>query len=360
MSVNEYGDAVRHSVVTRIFHRNEPGRRCRARMSVVAQPWCRVGHAPMRRPFERVPFSDLPAIPRRPHAYDATAAREVTTRSDALGALRIHVREAGEGPPLLLLHGLMTTSYSWRYVIEPLARRHRLVIPDLPGCGRSEAPPPGSYGAAAIAAWIGDLQRALDIEGCPAIGNSMGGYLAMRHALARPGAFSRLVNLHSPAFPDAKLALLSALMKLPGTRALAAWLARRDPLRWAHRNVHYFDEELKSLEEAHAYGDPLATPEGSRAFACYLAETMSAADLRAFTRDLAARSAEGRPFPIPLLLLYADQDPLVSPRNGDRLHALLPGSELAWIERSSHFAHVDTPDAVVARVLPFLSPAAAA
>jgi hypothetical protein len=41
-----------------------------------------------------------------------------------------------------------------------------------------------------------------------------------------------------------------------------------------HRNVHYFDEELKSLEEAHAYGDPLATPEGSRAFACYLAETM--------------------------------------------------------------------------------------
>jgi len=309
----------------------------------------------MRRPFERVPFADLPALPRRPHPYDRTEAREVTTRSERLGALRIHVREAGAGPPLLLMHGLMTTSYSWRYVIEPLGEHYRLFMPDLPGCGRSEVAPPGAYGADAIAAWIGDLQRALGIEGCPAVGNSMGGYLCMRHALAQLGAFSRLVNLHSPAFPDAKLDLLSALMKLPGTRALAAWLARRDPLRWAHRNVHYFDEALKSLEEAHAYGDPLASPEGARAFACYLAETMAAADLRAFTRELGERFAARRAFPVPLLLLYADRDPLVSPRNGARLHALLPGAELSWIEASSHFAHVDTPEQVVARVLPFLS-----
>src|SRR5580704_10141350 len=147
----------------------------------------------MRRPFERVPFADLPALPKLPHPYDETEAREVTTRSERLGALRIHVREAGSGPPLLLVHGLMTTSYSWRYVIEPLGRSYRLVIPDLPGCGRSEGPPPGAYGAGAIAAWIGDLQRALGIEGCCAAGNSMGGYLCMRHALTAKGAFARLV-----------------------------------------------------------------------------------------------------------------------------------------------------------------------
>jgi pimeloyl-ACP methyl ester carboxylesterase len=58
------------------------------------------------------------------------------------------------------------------------------------------------------------------------------------------------------------------------------------------------------------------------------------------------------------MLLYADQDPLVSPRNGERLHALLPQAELVWIEASSHFAHVDTPERVAARVLPFLSAAA--
>lgn len=309
----------------------------------------------MRRPFERVPFSELPARPKRPHPYGQTEAREVATRSERLGTLRIHYREAGSGPPLLLVHGLMTTSYSWRYVIEPLGRRFRLVIPDLPGCGRSEGPAPGAYSAAAIAGWIGDFQRAVGIEGCLAVGNSMGGYLCMRRALERPGAFTRLVNIHSPAFPDAKLDLLAALMKLPGAHALAAYLARRDPLRWAHRNVHYFDEELKSLEEAHAYGDPLARPEGSRAFACYLAETMAPSALRAFTRELGERCAMGRAFPVPLMLVYADRDPLVAPENGERLRRLLPGAELVWIEASSHFAHVDTPDQVVSRVLPFLS-----
>jgi pimeloyl-ACP methyl ester carboxylesterase len=308
-----------------------------------------------RRPFERVPFADLPTRPKRPHPYDETEAREVTTRSERLGALRIHYREAGSGPPLLLVHGLMTTSYSWRYLIEPLSRRFRLVIPDLPGCGRSQAAPPGAHAAAGIAAWIGDFQQALSIEGCLAMGNSMGGYLCMRRALASRGAFARLVNIHSPAFPDAKLDLLAALMKVPGTRTLTAFLARRDPLRWAHRNVHYFDEELKSLEEAHAYGDPLATQEGSRAFACYLAETMSPSALRAFTRELRERFQDGKAFPVPLMLVYADQDPLVAPENGARLHALLPDAELVWIASSSHFAHVDTPEQVVDRVVPFLS-----
>lgn len=309
----------------------------------------------MGRPFQRVPFRDLPERPKRPHPYATTPARVVTTRSPGLGVLRIHVREAGSGPPLLLVHGLMTTSYSWRYVIEPLSARYRLIIPDLPGCGRSEAAPPGTYGAASIAAWIGNLQRALSIEGCLAVGNSMGGYLCMRHALREPGAFARLVNIHSPAFPDAKLNLLGAVMKVPGAPRLAAYLARRDPHRWAHKNVHYFDEALKSLEEAREYGDPLATAAGSRAFACYLAETMSPSDLRAFTRELEERKAEGRAFPAPLMLLYADQDPLVSPTNGERLHALVPDASLVRIASTSHFAHVDTPDTVVEHILSFLT-----
>lgn len=310
----------------------------------------------MRRPFDRVPFAALPELPKRAHPYNDTTARTVTTRSDALGARSIHYREHGasDGPPLLLIHGLMTTSYSWRYLLEPLGRHYHLYIPDLPGAGKSEGPSPGGYGAAHIAAWIGDFQRAVGIEGCLAVGNSMGGYLCMRHALARPNAFSRLVNIHSPASPDFKLNLLSTVMKAPGAPALAAYLARRDPHRWVHRNVHYYDEELKSLEEARAYGDPLASAEGSRAFACYLAETMSASGLRAFLHDLHERRAKQRPFPMPLMLLYADRDPLVSPENGDKLHALIPGAELVRLTRTSHFAHVDTPDDVMAKILPFL------
>jgi pimeloyl-ACP methyl ester carboxylesterase len=306
------------------------------------------------RPFERLPFAELPALPTRPHPYAQLPAREVETHSRRMGALRIHYREVGSGPPLLLIHGLMTTGYSWRYVLEPLSRHFRLIVPDLPGCGRSEVAPEGCYGAADVAAWIGDLQSALGVEGCAAIGNSMGGYLCMRSALDRPGAFARLVNVHSPAVPDFKLDLLGTILGVPGARSLAAYLARRDPLRWAHRNVHYHDESLKSLEEAHEYGDPLASPEGSRAFASYLAETMAPRDLRDFIGALGARRQRGEPFPTPLLLLYSRRDPLVNPGNGERLRALIPDAKLTWLEESSHFAHVDSPERVVAAVLPFL------
>ncbi len=309
---------------------------------------------PTRRPFQRVPFDEIPALPRRPHPYADAPAREVGTRSPRLGALRIHYRELGAGPPLLLIHGLMTTSYSWRYLLEPLGRHFRLIVPDLPGCGQSEVAPEGAYGPGDLAAWIGDFQAALGLEGCLCVGNSMGGYLAMRRALAAPGAFSRLVNIHSPAFPDYRLDLLAGLMKLPGTRALTAYLARRDPLRWAHRNVHYHFEDLKSLEEAHAYGDPLASVEGSQAFAAYLAETMSPAGLRDFTAQLDARKARGEAFPVPLLLLYSRRDPLVDPRNGERLAARIPDARLVFLDDTSHFAHVDTPERVVDELLPFL------
>jgi pimeloyl-ACP methyl ester carboxylesterase len=304
-------------------------------------------------PFKQRPFLSLPATPARPHPYFDTAAREVTTRG-RMGTLRIHYREAGAGPPLLLVHGLMTTSYSWRYVIEPFGRHFRLIMPDLPGAGRSEGPGPGRYRAADLAAWIGDFQAALSIEGCAAVGNSMGGYLCRRRAIAVPEAFSRLVDIHSPVVPDVRLDLLSAILRVPGARALTAWLARRDPPRWAHRNVHYHDEGLKSLEEAREYGAPLGTPEGARAFASYLAETMSPADLRAFARALEARRGRGEPFPVPLLLLYARRDPLVSPRNGEALHALVPDAEMVWLDESSHFAHVDSPDRVADALLPFL------
>jgi pimeloyl-ACP methyl ester carboxylesterase len=270
------------------------------------------------------------------------------------GSVRIHLRELGAGPPLLLVHGLMTTSYSYRYLLEPLAARFRVLAPDLPGCGRSDKPDV-RYGPAALATFLGELVDALGIRGCAAIGNSMGGYLCMRLALADPTAFSRLVNIHSPAFPELRLRALKVALAVPGVAAgLAAWV-RRDPRRWVHANVHYWDEGLKSLEEAEAYGAPLATVEGARAFTRFLRDTMDPAGLAEFAAALEARKAQGQAFPIPLCLIYARRDPMVPPSVGARLAPLIPGAELHWLEESSHFAHVDTPELLLRTAEPFLA-----
>jgi len=304
-------------------------------------------------PFQRGKFEELPELPRVPHGFFATRAEEVPVTTPALGVTRAHVRVHGSGPPLLLIHGLMTTSYSWRYMLEPLGQRYTLYIPDLPGAGRSE-PGAGAYHPDALAAWIGALMGELGIRGAPVIGNSMGGYLCMRLALRDPGAMSRLVNAHSPGVPEARLYALKGLLGVPGMKSLLSRIIRKDPLRWVHKNVHYFDETLKSLEEAHEYGDPLATDAGRWAFIRYLTQTMSVGDVRRFQNELKARLARGEAFPIPMLLIYARKDPMVPPRFGDVM-AARTGAPLVWLERGSHFAHVDAPDEFLPPVLEFLN-----
>jgi pimeloyl-ACP methyl ester carboxylesterase len=280
--------------------------------------------------------------------------REVELDSIPYGRHRVHVREMGQGPPLFLLHGLMTTGYSWRWLVGRLAPRFRLVVPDMPGCGRSDKPRDARYDPARLATWIGELLRTIGIRPCAAVGNSLGGYLCMRHALDDPGAFTTLVNIHSPAFPEARYVALHALLAVPGMRAaLARWI-RRDPIRWAHANVHYADESWKSLEEAHEYGEPLATPEGSDAFVRYLFDAVAPAGFRSFIDELEQLRRDKKPFPVPLKLVYATRDPMVRPSNGERLHRLLAGSELTWLADSSHFAQVDSPDELARLLLGWL------
>jgi pimeloyl-ACP methyl ester carboxylesterase len=275
--------------------------------------------------------------------------------STAVGEVRIHYRTFGTGAPLLLVHGLMTSSYSWRYVLGPLGERFTVIAPDLPGCGRSEVPVDASYNAAALATWIGEFQEALEITGCRTVGNSLGGYLCMRRALDAPGSFERLCNIHSPALPDVRLRALHAGLAIPGVARSLAWLVRGSPQRWAHRNVHYYDETLKSREECREYGDPLATDSGARAFVRYLRETLAPADLAGFVAELERRRRDGSSFPVPLLLLYAREDPMVPPAAGQALRELVPDAEMVWLERSSHFAQVDTPDEVVRTLLEFFT-----
>jgi len=297
-------------------------------------------------PFRRGRFAELPEKPRRAHRYFESAANNVTIQSPYFCAVDIHYREVGSGPPLLLIHGLMTTSYSWRYVMDALGERFRVIAPDLPGCGRS-GKPRVRYSGPALARFILDFQRALAIEGCLAVGNSMGGYLCMRAAAMEPGAFAKLVNIHSPGPSAARYVALHTALSLPPLRALLSWWVRRAPRKWAHRNVHYYDESLKSLEEAGEYGDPLATPDGADAFIRYLWHAFDPAELRQFMRELA-------PPPMPLLLLYSRQDPLVPPSVGPALQAKTK-AELVWLEETSHFAHVDTPEKVLQVIVPFLS-----
>jgi pimeloyl-ACP methyl ester carboxylesterase len=303
------------------------------------------------KPFEQLAFADVPDEPRLPHPYFAARVVDVRVPSQPFGDVSIHVRVYGAGPPLVLIHGFMTSSYSWRYLLEPLGARFTLYVPDLVGAGRSDKPD-CSYHPDRVATFIGELMTALGIRGAPVFGNSLGGYLAMRLALQDSSAMSRLINLHSPGLPTGRMwALKIASSLVPFRSALVRRLVWRNPELWVHQNVHYFDETLKSRQEHREYAEPLRSSDGVRAFSRMLFETLDVGAMSDFARKL--RALDGK-FPIPLQLLYAERDPMVPPIVGERLRALLPSAEFVQMPNTSHFAHVDTPDLVMRAITPFL------
>jgi len=300
-------------------------------------------------PFRQLPYEAVPERPAVPHRWADARREDALIRTPDLGEVRVAVRSYGKGPPLVLVHGLMTTGYSFRYVLELLGARHRLLIPDLPGSGASDHPDV-YLGPDVLARSILATIDALGVRGAAVIGNSMGGYLCMRAALLDPGAIRRLVNLHSPGLVTARMfALRWALRLLPAERILDL-LVRRNPERWVHENIHYFDESLKSREEHREYAAPLATAAGRRAFYRHLHDALDAREMTLFAQTLARTM-----FPIPLMLVYAKRDPMVPPSVGERLRALVPAAEFVQLADASHFAHVDAATRFVSAIEPFLA-----
>jgi pimeloyl-ACP methyl ester carboxylesterase len=108
--------------------------------------------------------------------------------------------EAGSGPPVVLLHGLGATNASLLPTLWDLARDHRVIVPDLPGFGES-AKPMRSYHAEFFASWAEAFIDELGLDRVHAIGNSMGGRVAIELGLRTPDRVDRMVLLTpSPAF----------------------------------------------------------------------------------------------------------------------------------------------------------------
>ena len=108
------------------------------------------------------------------------------------GGTRLRYAVGGEGPPLLLVHGLGGTIENWQGLAPPLSERHRVLVPDLPGHGRS-SPLPEARDVGALAEAVLALADEEQIRGAVWIGHSLGGVVALRAAVLRPDVVRGLV-----------------------------------------------------------------------------------------------------------------------------------------------------------------------
>ena len=290
------------------------------------------------------------------HAYyeiaDAYVDVRFTEEEGRERVVRIRHKVVGEGPPLVLIHGLMTSSYSWRYVLAPLAKHYRIFAPDLLGSGASDKPLDHRYSVANQARFVAAYVRTVAEMPVYLVGNSLGGLYGLAALLDDASIARRFVMMHSPGYPLTRTRLSSALFRTPllgaGARSLVARVAHRYPERFIAKNVHYARKDMMSREEAIEYGRIFDTVPHARVFAKILDESLSAKE----HADVIARLRRGPP-KLPVLLLWARHDVMVPPAFGPKYHADLPGSKLVWFEDASHFMHVDAPEAVVKELVSF-------
>jgi len=138
----------------------------------------------------------------------------VRHRDVAVDGFRMHVAEAGEGPPVLLVHGWPQHWYAWRKVIPLLSGERRLLCPDLRGFGWSEAPP-GRYDKQRLADDLAALLDALDLESVELVAHDCGAWAGFLLALDHPrrireGASSRARKPDSGHFTAEELPVVVA------------------------------------------------------------------------------------------------------------------------------------------------------
>lgn len=150
-----------------------------------------------------------------------------------VGELRVHYREAGSGPVMVLLHGLGGSLNDWEYQIPVFAQHYRVIAPDLRGFG--ETPRGRRLGSVPrFAADVHAFLQALGVTECVLIGHSMGGAVALQYTLDQPHSVQRLVIANSvPSFQPrswrhvVEFSYRVAVMALLGPARLSAISAHR-------------------------------------------------------------------------------------------------------------------------------------
>jgi len=112
----------------------------------------------------------------------------------------LHYREYGSGSAVVLVHGFPDDGSIWTGTAQALATNHRVIVPDMPGAGKT--PLSGSVSIAEMAAQIKHLLDKLGIEKAVIAGHSMGGYIALAFAKAYPDSVAGLSMVHSTPLAD--------------------------------------------------------------------------------------------------------------------------------------------------------------
>ncbi len=248
--------------------------------------------------------------------------------------------KVGQGPVLLLLHGLGCDHTTWNPVIETLARRYTVIAPDLLGHGLSDKPR-ADYSVGGYANGMRDLMTCLDIDKVTVVGHSFGGGIAMQFAYQFPERTERLVLVASGGLgPEVSPLIRSittpgfhpvmGMLTMPGVRHVG-----KAGLRALSRIPTPWTRDLDEVAEIYdSFRDPAARHairHVVRAVVDWRGQVVTMADRAYLTASM------------PMAVLWGEHDQVLPVRHAELAARLAPTARVEVIPNAGHFPHKDHP-----------------
>ncbi|MBB3605253.1 pimeloyl-ACP methyl ester carboxylesterase [Mycolicibacterium sp. BK556] len=263
---------------------------------------------------------------------------------------RVAYLDEGQGDVILLLHGMAGSSQTWRRVLRPLARKYRVIAPDLLGHGNS-AKPRSDYSLGAFAVSLRDFLDELGISQVTVVGQSLGGGIAMQFIYQHPDYCRRLILMNSGGLgPDVGWTL--RLLSAPGAELIMPIIAPPPVLSAGER--------VRSL-----FGKMgIRSPRGGEIWSAY-SSFADAETRQAFIRTLRAVvdyrgqavSALNRLHiaEMPVMVIWGDQDAIIPVEHAYAAAEARPDVRLEVLPGVGHFPQAECPSDVVDLIDDFMS-----
>lgn len=262
-----------------------------------------------------------------------------------VAGVRTYVVRKGEGPAVILLHGLGASSYSWRHLIPELSKTYQVFACDIPGFGRSDKPADFDYSFEGFVQWLIAFMDHFKLPRASLVGNSMGGVISLRTVLEFPDRVERVALLGTPMYPH--------------NRPMLLW-----PLRWPFVGkllelsmgpwcvglvapTAFYDKACVTPELLAEYGLSLGTREGCRAVAKFMRKILPPDANEWIARYPQIKQAA--------LVVHGEFDSIVDRPSVDRFLKTVPNGKLLSIPACGHAAQEEKPQVVVPALLEFLN-----
>ncbi|MEK7265724.1 MAG: alpha/beta hydrolase [Pseudomonadota bacterium] len=270
--------------------------------------------------------------------------------AEGAGGMRVHWRDEGcrDCPAIILIHGSNASLQTWAPLVQQLSGEYRIITYDQPGHGLTGAHPRDNYTAAGMFEALNAVANAARVDHFYLGGNSMGGWVAWRYALAYPERVDGLILIDAAGAPLREgerappLNLGFRLMRNPALRPLVEQITPRELVKKSLLDT-LADDALVTDAMVDRYWELLRFPGNRRATAI-----RAVADREGAFADRLGEIAE------PTLIIWGKEDQLVYPSAADTFAERIPNAEVVIFDGVGHVPMEEAPEATANAIRRFL------